>query len=109
LAPASILNFNQEKIMELQQLIPIIVTLGLAWSGFLVGIIRWLQSKNEEALATRLTAIEKSVAGINSELASMPRSYVLKDDCQRQEDQILTALAMINRKLDELTARGAKN
>jgi len=95
--------------MEIQHIIPILVTVGLAWSGFLVGIIRWLQSKNEEALSTRLTAIEKSVAGINSELASMPRSYVLKDDCQRQEDQILSSLGMINRKLDELAVRGVRN
>ncbi|HNW10057.1 MAG TPA: hypothetical protein PLR50_04550 [Candidatus Rifleibacterium sp.] len=88
--------------MEIHQIIPIIVTLGLAWSGFLVGVIRWLQSKNEEALSRRLDAIEKSIAEIRADWAGMPRSYVLKDDCRRQEDQVLSALAMINRKLDEL-------
>jgi hypothetical protein len=88
--------------MEIHQIIPIIVTLGLAWSGFLVGVIRWLQSKNEEALSRRLDAIEKSIAEIRAEWAGMPRNYVLKDDCRRQEDQVLSALAMINRKLDEL-------
>lgn len=128
--------------MEIHQIIPILVTLGLAWSGFLVGLIRWLQSKNEnenkESLSQRLTAIkenaekddqalsqrlaavedsvskqdaallqrlgsiEASISGMRSEFASMPRSYVLKDDCRRQEDQVLSALAMINRKLDEL-------
>jgi hypothetical protein len=88
--------------MEIQHIIPIIVTLGLAWSGFLVGVIRWLQSKNEEALSRRLDGIEKSVAELRSDVALLPRSYVLKDDCRRQEDQILSALAMINRKLDEL-------
>lgn len=128
--------------MEIQHIIPIIVTLGLAWSGFLVGVIRWLQgrseSENKESLAQRLTAIkesaekddealsqrlmavenninkqdvallqrlgaiEKSMSEMRSEFASMPRSYVLKDDCRRQEDQVLAALTMINRKLDEL-------
>lgn len=88
--------------MEIHQIIPIIVTLGLAWSGFLVGVIRWLQSKNEEALSRRLDAIEKSITEIRAEWAAMPKSYVLKDDCRRQEDQVLSALAMINRKLDEL-------
>lgn len=88
--------------MEIQHIIPIVITLGLAWSGFLVGVIRWLQSKNEEALSRRLDAIEKNIAEIRAEWAAMPRSYVLKDDCRRQEDQVLSALAMINRKLDEL-------
>lgn len=94
--------------MELYHIIPILVTLGLAWSGFLVGIIRWLQSKNEESLSVRLSAIEKSVGEVKADLASMPRSYVLKDDCRRQQDQILASLALINRKLDEL-GKGGKN
>lgn len=94
--------------MEIHQIIPILVTLGLAWSGFLVGVIRWLQSKNEEALSSRLDAIEKSIAEIGAERAAMPRSYVLKDDCHRQQDQVLSALAMINRKLDELVKEGKK-
>ncbi|HNX76088.1 MAG TPA: hypothetical protein PLM07_04010 [Candidatus Rifleibacterium sp.] len=88
--------------MEIQHIIPITITLGLAWSGFLVGVIRWLQIKNEDALSRRLDAIEKSITESRTEWAAMPRSYVLKDDCRRQEDQVLSALAMINRKLDEL-------
>ncbi|HAE37846.1 MAG TPA: hypothetical protein DCG57_04305 [Candidatus Riflebacteria bacterium] len=132
--------------MEIHQIIPILVTLGLAWSGFLVGLIRWLQGKNEnenkealsqrliaikenaakddDALSQRLTAVENSInkqdeallqrlgsieaslTGMRAEFAAMPRSYVLKDDCRRQEDQVLSALAMINRKLDELAKRG---
>ena len=64
--------------------------------------------RNEEALAKRLDAFEKATTDLRSEIASMPRSYVLKDDCRRQEDQVLSSLAMINRKLDELVKEGKK-
>ena len=88
--------------------IGLIVSIAITWSGFLVGLIRWLQSKNEEALSNRLSAIEKSIEKMQAELSAMPKNYVLKSDCHRQEDQITGQLMMINRKLDEL-AKEIKN
>lgn len=88
--------------------IGLVLSIAITWSGFLVGLIRWLQGKNEEALSNRLGAIEKNIEKIQTELSSMPKHYVLKSDCHRQEDQITGQLMMINRKLDEL-AKEVKN
>lgn len=90
------------------QTISLIITITITYSGFLVGLIRWLQSKNEESLSLRLTAIEKNIEKIQAELVLMPKGYVLKSDCYRQEDQIATQLMLINRKLDDL-AKEVKN
>ncbi len=81
----------------------------IAWSGVLTGVIRWLQGKSEAALGVRLAAIEKSIDKLQEKLEAMPERYVLKDDCHRQEDQVLGKLVRISNKLDELGKEAQKN
>ena len=89
------------------QIFSIVLTAFLAYSGFLVGIIRWFQSKNEALLNARLEIIEKSITELKLDIkgvsSTMPKEYVMKNDCLRQQEAILSRLVLIDRKIDELT------
>lgn len=89
------------------QIFSIVLTAFLAYSGFLVGLIRWFQSKNEALLNARLEIIEKSISELKTDIknvsATMPKEYVAKNDCFRQQEAILSRLVLIDRKIDEFT------
>ena len=96
--------------MELTtQMVSLFLTAFIAYSGFLVGIIRWFQSKNETALNSRLEALEKSMNEVKADLkaisSNMPKEYVMKNDCLRSQEMLLSKLVIIDGKLDELAKK----
>lgn len=79
--------------------ITFLVSLMLAWSGLLIGVIRWLIANMLSDLKQGITDDRKELARIQAELTrlqtEMPIYY------ERREDAI-RAYAVINAKLDRL-------
>lgn len=100
--------------------IGIVVTLLLAWSGLLIGIIKWLLSRNQAHIDKSFTSMEArfitlsetngkerekerdELQRVERELldlkAELPVLYVRREDSIRQE-------VVINSKLDALAAK----
>lgn len=78
------------------QAVAILVTLLLAWSGFLVGIIKWLVTKAvaniEERVTTATTTANSAVSGLREHreeylgfLGRLPIDYYRREDMIRFE------------------------
>lgn len=91
------------------QLVGIVITVILAWSGLLIGIIKWLLDRYQSHIDRRFTALETANAAevrewqrIERELlelkADLPTEYVRREDNIRQE-------VVINAKLDALAEK----
>lgn len=94
--------------MEIE-LIAVLVTVLLAWSGLLIGIIKSLLDRNQAHVDNRFSALEKANEEeardwlrIERELlelkAALPMEYVRREDAIRQE-------VVINAKLDALAEK----
>lgn len=109
------------------RVVAILVTLGLAWSGFLIGIIKWLLGRNQAHIDKRFESLErgrdaeqkrwekareieqKEWQRIERELldfkAELPLQYVRREDNIRQEVVINSKLDALAEKLDTFRDR----
>lgn len=93
------------------QVIGISITVILAWSGLLIGIIKWLLDRYQSHIDRRFTALEEANKAevrewqrIERELlelkADLPMKYVRREDNIRQEVTINAKLDALARKID---------
>ncbi|GEM_PF-6046977 len=86
----------------------IIFALGLVvtWSGFLIGVIKWLLDRNLESYNRKIEKLESEMQDFKEDLAGLQRelpiSYVRRNDFQRCQDQCHVNPASIEKKLDDL-------
>jgi len=75
------------------QAVALLVTLSLAWTGFLIGIIRWLLGRAIANIEERLTAASESAKAATAGLQQHREEYLsflgrLPIDYYRREDMI---------------------
>lgn len=98
------------------QFIAVLVTILLAWSGLLIGIIKWLLDRNQAHVDRRFSALEKANEAearewqrVERELldlkANLPMEYVRREDAIRQEVVINAKLDALAEKIDYLRRR----
>lgn len=98
------------------KLLGIILTVMLAWSGFLVGAVKWLLDRYQSHLDKRFESLERSNDAehkewqrIERELlelkATLPVDYVMRDDSIRQEVVINSKLDALAEKIDNFRDR----
>ena len=91
------------------------ITLFLAWTGFLVGVIKWLldrnlesQHKQGEDLYKEFRDLKKEVEGVKSEVSKLQRdlpvTYVRHAQFQRCQDECHMNFASIGKKIDDMQA-----
>ena len=91
------------------RVVALFVTVALAWSGGLIGIIKWLLDRYQAHIDRRFASLEKANEAeakewqrVERELmglkADLPVQYLRKEDAIRQE-------VVINAKLDALAAK----
>lgn len=94
------------------QFLGITITVILAWSGLLIGIIKWLLDRYQSHIDRRFTALERANEvevrewqRIERELlelkVDLPMHYVRREDNIRQEVTINAKLDALARKFDE--------
>lgn len=95
--------------MTTPQIIGIVVTVFIAWSGFLVGVIKYLLKHNTvdrssqiEELKTEVTKLNDTIANLQQELAL---KYVRKSDFNRCRDKSLSEKLQLEKKQDDLVVK----
>lgn len=99
------------------ELIAVLVTVLLAWSGLLVGIIKGLLDRNQAHIDRRFSTLEKANEDetrewqrVERELlglkAALPMEYVRREDAIRQEVVINAKLDALAEKIDVWGRRG---
>lgn len=94
----------------------IIITIMLAWSGLLVGAVKWLLDRYQAHLDKRFESLERASDGEHKEWqrverelldlkAELPVLYVRREDSIRQEVVINSKLDALAEKLDSLRDR----
>ena len=95
------------------KVIGILVTLFLAWSGFLVGVIKWLVDKAVNANLNRQEQLEQGLEKLEGKheslerdfrnhLLELPEKYVQRVDWVRLVSVIEAKMDKLNDKLDKL-------
>lgn len=106
--------------METQHILTVVgvmITVGIAWSGFLVAVIKFLLDRSlalqDEKINTLTQEIKKQNEEQSKLLSQLPVLYVRKDDCRAAheawirefaaiEHKIAVQVDRINDKIDEL-------
>jgi Mg2+ and Co2+ transporter CorA len=87
------------------QTIGIVIGLVVTWSGFLIGVIKWLLDRNLESYNREIEQFKKEVKDLKSEVAVMkqelPVSYVRRSDFQRCRDECVLNVTTLEKKLDD--------
>lgn len=91
--------------MTLQTLL-FAIGLVVTWSGFLIGVIKWLLDRNLESYNRKIEKLEVEMKELKEDLAALqqelPISYVRRCDFQRCQDECHLNFATIGKKLDDL-------
>lgn len=101
--------------METQH-IGALITVGLAWSGFLVAVIKWLLDRNMTSAERiiglqdeKINALTSEIRKTNDELAKMraelPVIYIRKDDCRSSREDWVREISALEHKVSGLVER----
>lgn len=95
------------------QTIAIIVSIFIAWSGFLVGVIKYLLKHNTVDRSSQIEELKLNISNLNTEILKlhselaklhqeMPLCYVRKADFTRCQEQCNMNTVTLERKIDDL-------
>lgn len=88
------------------QAIGIIITIFIAWSGFLVGVIKWLLKNNTVDRSSQIEGLKVEIERLNATVTLLQQEiaikYVRKSDFNRCRDLSNAGSASVERKIDEL-------
>ena len=91
------------------QTIGILVTVGLAWTGFLTAIIKWILDRYSAVMQTKIDEIGRENRELKEKIsnlkATMPKEYVRLESCRHCREEWMRVVTVIDQKLQEFSAR----
>ena len=98
------------------QHIAVAVTIILAWSGFLIGIIKYLLDRNMASAERIIGLQDEKIAALTAEIrktneemaglrAELPALYIRKDDCRSSREDWIREISSLEYKMAQANDR----
>lgn len=91
------------------QTIGVIITIGLAWTGLLTGIIKWILDRYSAVMQAKIDELAKENRELRDSItelvARLPIEYVRQDHCKACREEWLRIVNIIDQKLMTFSER----